>query len=78
MATNLIGLLILVALFVLLRKNAWRVVNKIVKKDEVDRWTHIFFSFTSNLGDQVSPGPGLEHRTFLFVRELAEGSSWLT
>ena len=78
MATNLIGLLILVALFVLLRKNAWKVVNKIVKKDEVDRWTHIFFSFTSNIGDQVRPGPGLEPRTFLFVRELAEGSSWLT
>ena len=47
LATNLIGTLVLVILFVLLRKNAWKVVNKIVNKDEVDRWSHIFFSFTS-------------------------------
>jgi hypothetical protein len=43
-----------VVLFVVLRKSAWKVVHKIVKKDEVDRWTHIFFSFTTNIGDQVN------------------------
>ena len=53
MVTNLIVIAILVILFILLRKSAWKVVNKIVKKDEVDRWTHIFFSFTLNIGDQV-------------------------
>ena len=58
LVTNLIVIAILVILFVILRKSAWKVVNKIVKKDEVDRWTDIFFSFTSNIGDQVQKKHG--------------------
>ncbi len=53
LATNLIVILILIVLFVVLRKSAWKVVNKIVNKDEVDRWTLLFFSFTTNIGEQV-------------------------
>lgn len=44
--TNLIGVGILLALFLILRKSAWKVINHIVPKNDVDRWTHIFFSFS--------------------------------
>ena len=37
----------------MLRKNAYRVLNKIVRKDEVDRWTHVFFAFTNTMVDNV-------------------------
>ena len=47
--TNLIGLAILIALFLFLRKSAWRVLNHIVPKNDMDRWTHIFFSFSNAL-----------------------------
>lgn len=46
MVTNLIGLGILLALFIILRKSAWKVLNRLVPKTDMDRWTHIFFSFT--------------------------------
>ena len=47
--TNLIGLSILLSLFLILRKSAWKVINRIVPKNDMDRWNHIFFSF-SNTG----------------------------
>ena len=47
--TNLIGLTILLALFLFLRKSAWKVLNHIVPKTDMDRWTHIFFSFSDAL-----------------------------
>lgn len=42
--TNVIGLTILIVVFLLLRKAAWKVVNKIVKLEEFEKWTHVFFS----------------------------------
>lgn len=47
--TNAIGLAILLALFLFLRKSAWKVLNHIVPKNDMDRWTHIFFSFSNAL-----------------------------
>lgn len=47
--TNLILLAILLVTFLILRKSAWKVVNRIVKKDDLERWTLVFFSFTENL-----------------------------
>ena len=47
--TNVIGLAILLALFLFLRKSAWKVLNHIVPKNDMDRWTHIFFSFSNAL-----------------------------
>ena len=44
--TNLIGLGILLGLFFILRKSAWKVINTLVPKTDLDRWTHIFFSFS--------------------------------
>ena len=44
--TNLIGLGILLVLFIILRKSAWKVINTLVPKTDLDRWTHIFFSFS--------------------------------
>ena len=46
LVTNLIFLAVLVALFIVLRKSAWKLVNKIVNRDDMERWTQIFFSFT--------------------------------
>ena len=51
--TNLIGLGILLGLFFILRKSAWKVINTLVPKTDLDRWTHIFFSF-SNAIDHVN------------------------
>ena len=51
--TNLIGLGILLVLFIILRKSAWKVINTLVPKTDLDRWTHIFFSF-SNAIDHVN------------------------
>jgi hypothetical protein len=47
--TNTIGLIILLLIFLVLRKSAWKVLNRIVRKDDVDRWTNLFFSFTTNM-----------------------------
>ena len=47
--TNLIGVGILLGLFLVLRKSAWKVINHIVPKNDMDRWTHIFFSFSNAL-----------------------------
>ena len=49
MVTNIIFTLVLLVIFVVLRKNAWRLVNRIARKSDVDRWTHLFFSFTSDV-----------------------------
>lgn len=49
LVTNLIILSILLASFLILRKSAWKLLNKIVRKNDVERWTHIFFSFTDHL-----------------------------
>lgn len=52
--TNLIGVGILLALFFIMRKSAWKVIDQLVPKNDMDRWTHIFFSFSnamSNLGN---------------------------
>jgi len=46
---NLIGLILLLLMFLILRKNAWRLLNKIIRKDDVERWTHTFFSFTTEI-----------------------------
>ena len=46
---NLIGLILILLMFLILRKNAWRLINKIVRKDDMERWTHMFFSFTSGI-----------------------------
>jgi len=53
LVTNLIGLGILLVLFIILRKSAWKVINTLVPKTDLDRWTHIFFSF-SNAIDHVN------------------------
>jgi hypothetical protein len=45
--TNLIGVGILVSLFLIMRKSAWKALNQIVHKHDVDHWTDIFFSFTN-------------------------------
>jgi len=49
LVTNIIFTLVLLVIFVVLRKNAWRLVNRIARKSDVDRWTHLFFSFTSDV-----------------------------
>lgn len=49
--TNSVGLVILLIVFLILRKSALKVLNKIVKKDDVEKWTHLFFSFTASMVD---------------------------
>ena len=53
LVTNLIILSILVVLFIVLRKSAWKVVNKIVNKDDMERWTQVFFSFTFEVASTI-------------------------
>ena len=49
--TNLIGIGILLSLFLILRKSAWKVINHIVPKNDMDRWNHIFFSFSNTVNN---------------------------
>ena len=48
---NAIGFVILLLVFLIIRRNAWKALNKIVRKDDVERVTnqvtHMFFSFTT-------------------------------
>ena len=46
--TNVIVLSILLILFFLLRKSAWKVLNAF-RRDDLQRWTHTFFDFTTNV-----------------------------
>ena len=49
--TNLIGISVLLTLFLILRKSAWKVINRIVPKNDIDRWNHIFFSFSNTINN---------------------------
>ena len=49
LVTNAILTIILLAVFFILRKSAWKVVNKLVRPDEVGRWSHLFFSQAANV-----------------------------
>ena len=44
---NFASTAIIVLMFLILRKSSWKLINKIVRKDEIERWTHVFFSFTA-------------------------------
>ena len=48
---NAVGFVILLLVFLIIRRNAWKALNKIVRKDDVERVTnqvtHMFFSFTT-------------------------------
>eukprot|EP00095_Tigriopus_kingsejongensis_P008456 snap_masked-scaffold18_size714446-processed-gene-1.9 protein:Tk08456 transcript:snap_masked-scaffold18_size714446-processed-gene-1.9-mRNA-1 annotation:"hypothetical protein L798_12217" len=72
--TNLILLSMLLITFLILRKSAWKVVNRIVKKDDLERWTHVFFSFTDNLinrgQDKADGGPPEDEATSSSSRRL--------
>ena len=46
---NLIGLITILLMFIILRKIKWKSINKIVRKDDMERWTHMFFSFTAGV-----------------------------
>ena len=48
--TNLIGLGIILVLFIILRKSAWKLLNHIVPKNDMDKWSQIFFSFSQSIG----------------------------
>ena len=60
--TNTIGFVFLAFLFLLLRKSAWRVVNKIVKKDGIERWYHLFFAQISSLAANSSFPDSMKQR----------------
>ena len=48
---NAIGFVCLLMVFLVIRRSAWKALNKIVRKDDVERVTHqvthMFFSFTT-------------------------------
>ena len=48
---NAIGFVVLIFVFLVIRRNAWKALNSIVRKDDVERVTqqvtHMFFSFTT-------------------------------
>ena len=49
LTVNLIGFILTILLFLILRRSSWRVINRIVRKDDMERWTHMFFSFTAKI-----------------------------
>ena len=84
--TNLIGVAILLGLFLILRKSAWKVINHIVPKNDIDRWTHIFFSFSNAMShvndlrkshmdqeDHMDQGFQVEHPGESRSGEITEG-----
>lgn len=49
--TNVIAATVLVLIFVFLRKSAWKVLNKILTKDDVEKWSNVFYSFRTHPGE---------------------------
>lgn len=50
--TNLVGWACLLFLFIVLRKSAWKVLNTVVRKDDlrkIERWTTMFFAFSATM-----------------------------
>ena len=46
---NLIGFILLLLMFLFMRRSAWKAINKIVRKDDMERLTNMFFSFTTGV-----------------------------
>ena len=53
--TNTILLTILLAAFLVIRKSAFKVFNK-MKVNNIEKWTHTFFSFASHMFDRTEKG----------------------
>ena len=70
--TNLIGLSLLIVAFLVLRRNALKVMTKIVKKDDLDKWTHLFFSAAVNTAQDVREK--INRGTQRVVRRVGNGS----
>ena len=53
---NVIGFILLLFVFLILRKSAWQAISKIVRREDMERWTHTLFSFTAVLSSNNEQG----------------------